>query len=239
MAEYIFSIIESFPNKKVAPTKLESEIRSSKITIALDYISTAEDDCFIYFKEELSSENLDVLKVVLSEHQGEEDIEIPVKAPVVITGLPDYTGHSIYRKSFFYKIEPNKDQTFPESFSEPLALQGGEYVVIGEVNIGDYLEMMITDEMGVLGMGPKKVLQVFFDTEYLCQGAKLENFVTPDMSNPISTFLSVTLRYVSVGEKAPIVIVRYNFRRAGTATKELKRSISKDLKVNVVPPILW
>jgi len=55
--KYTYSISQDFLNAKVNTIDLTSEIRTSSITIALDYINTLNDNCDIWFKNELSEEN--------------------------------------------------------------------------------------------------------------------------------------------------------------------------------------
>jgi len=80
------SISNDFPNKKVDPGKLQAEIYESDITIALDYISTGADNCYIWFKDELSSiDSTATLPAIISAHDGEPLI---IEAPITEDGRP-------------------------------------------------------------------------------------------------------------------------------------------------------
>jgi hypothetical protein len=70
--QYIYSIDNDFPNNVVNTTSLTSEIGESNITVALDYINTDSDYCYIWFKDTLSSGFIDVLDTVISNHSGED-----------------------------------------------------------------------------------------------------------------------------------------------------------------------
>lgn len=70
MAQYNFSITGTTPNKCVNPTTLEVSIENSAITIALDYISTADDIVSVFFKAELSESEQGILLNIISNHDG-------------------------------------------------------------------------------------------------------------------------------------------------------------------------
>ncbi len=69
--KYTYSIQDDFPNHKVAPDRLDQEIRSSDVTIALDHIYTSGDDCDIWFKDELPAEDVGILNGIVAVHSGE------------------------------------------------------------------------------------------------------------------------------------------------------------------------
>ena len=55
--KYTFSISVDFPYAKVSTDRLNSDIRTSTITIALDYINTSGDDCDVWFKDALDGKS--------------------------------------------------------------------------------------------------------------------------------------------------------------------------------------
>lgn len=63
---YSFSITNDFPNSLVNASNLTDEIRSSPITIALDYINTNGDTITIIFKDTLPNQSL--LTTVIANH---------------------------------------------------------------------------------------------------------------------------------------------------------------------------
>lgn len=65
--------IDQFLNDKYDVSKLNKEIISSSITIALDYISGSEEGVDIFFKAELSNEEVIVLNAIISSHDGIEE----------------------------------------------------------------------------------------------------------------------------------------------------------------------
>lgn len=95
---YDFSISSDFPNGKVETTRLTSEIQTSSIVTALDYIGTADDSCSIWFKAELSVEDEATLDAIVSSHSGEFlDVSPPTKVqlysgnavvPAAMSGVP-------------------------------------------------------------------------------------------------------------------------------------------------------
>jgi len=79
--KYTYSIQNDFPNHKVDIPRLTEEIEESEITVALDYIEIVDDDCNIWFKNELDGENRNRLDTVVANHSGEplEDDAVEVK----------------------------------------------------------------------------------------------------------------------------------------------------------------
>jgi hypothetical protein len=78
--KYAYSISEDFPNAKVLPDKLASEIRASAIETALDYIGTSGDVCDVWFRAELSTSDNDRLDSIVAAHDA-----VPVSLPQLVT----------------------------------------------------------------------------------------------------------------------------------------------------------
>jgi len=74
--KYTYSIIGDFPYQKINSPRLIEEIGNSDITIALDYINTSDNDCDIWFKNDLSSDEQTTLSETVSAHSGEQVAEI-------------------------------------------------------------------------------------------------------------------------------------------------------------------
>lgn len=68
---YTYSISSDFTNHRVSLDRLNSEIRSSEIVTSLDSSSTYADDCFIVFKDPLSSSDELLLDGIIESHSGE------------------------------------------------------------------------------------------------------------------------------------------------------------------------
>jgi len=81
---YRFSIQDDFPFHKVAPDRLDKEIRDSDIVIAIDHITTGadgdEDNCDVWFKDELDNDGKVILYgntspattgSIIGDHSGE------------------------------------------------------------------------------------------------------------------------------------------------------------------------
>jgi len=69
--KYTYSIQTDFPNHKVDSTTLITEIGLSSITVALDHIDTAGDDCDIWFKAALSEGEETTLDGIVAAHAGQ------------------------------------------------------------------------------------------------------------------------------------------------------------------------
>ncbi len=70
MQSYTYSIIDDFPNSIVDTTILSKEILDSAITIAVSYIETSNNNCYITFKVPISSEEETTLDGIVSSHEG-------------------------------------------------------------------------------------------------------------------------------------------------------------------------
>jgi hypothetical protein len=84
MAEtsYTYTLL-SFPNHKVASDRLLSEIRASSIVTAVGYINTDAANCYIFFKDALSTGDKNNLDALVAAHSGEP---LPSEAqPVSVT----------------------------------------------------------------------------------------------------------------------------------------------------------
>jgi hypothetical protein len=68
---YTYSISADFLNGKVATDRLTDEIRTSAIVTALNGITTAGDNCDIWFKSALSSGDQAILDGIVDVHTGE------------------------------------------------------------------------------------------------------------------------------------------------------------------------
>lgn len=68
--EYSYSISEDFPNQKVAVDRLTKEIETSDISTTLDYITANDDDCDIWFEDELSAGDQTILDGIVDSHDG-------------------------------------------------------------------------------------------------------------------------------------------------------------------------
>ena len=81
--DYTYSIQNDFPNHKVATDSLAQQIQQSAIVTALDYISTAGDNCDIWFKAELSAGDITILNGIVAAHTG---VPLPNNQPTIQAG---------------------------------------------------------------------------------------------------------------------------------------------------------
>lgn len=78
--KYEFSINNDFPKHAVNSTALGSEIEESSIIVALDYITTDDGTCDIWFKTDLSPADESTLSGVVAAHQNPAIEEAPTMA---------------------------------------------------------------------------------------------------------------------------------------------------------------
>jgi len=90
--KYTYSIQTDFPNHVENSDSLTTEIEVSSITVALDHIDTAGDDCDIWFKAALAEGEETALDGVVAAHQGvapEPPIsEVKLASPETSDGKP-------------------------------------------------------------------------------------------------------------------------------------------------------
>lgn len=90
--KYSFEITTNFINGIVDSTRLTNEIVASTITIALDYIGTADGYCDIWFRSTLTAEDEIILNSIVSTHTGEPITATPqeviIQQPKNADGLP-------------------------------------------------------------------------------------------------------------------------------------------------------
>lgn len=78
-------LVDDFINDKVDATRLTSEIRSSAIVTALDYVNSNGSVCDIWFKAELGESDLTTLSGIIYTHTGATSI---VRVPTMSDGRP-------------------------------------------------------------------------------------------------------------------------------------------------------
>jgi hypothetical protein len=82
---YDYTISTAFPNAKVAPDRLTSEIQASSITVAIDNISTVGDTCAVSFKAALSAGEQTTLAALVAAHSG---VALADAATNVVVSMP-------------------------------------------------------------------------------------------------------------------------------------------------------
>jgi len=83
--KYTFVIATAFPNSKIDSDRLQLEINSSLITIALENVQTHDGYCDVTFKTSLSNNEENILNTIISTHSGEV---FYVGPPLSSTGAP-------------------------------------------------------------------------------------------------------------------------------------------------------
>jgi len=68
--KYLFSVENDFVNKKVNSDRLKQEILNSSIVISFSHITISGDECEVWFKDILSTEDENILNSIISLHDG-------------------------------------------------------------------------------------------------------------------------------------------------------------------------
>ena len=116
MAEttYTFSLVDDFPNQKVDLNKLSVEINASDIITSLSHLNSDNINCYIYFKDTLSSVDSTSLTYIVTHHDG-----IPI-APIEPPTMPD--GRPIVRAD----TRPLNFETYFTMAGDSTAIGSGE-----------------------------------------------------------------------------------------------------------------
>ena len=99
--KYTYSISTDFPNAKLSEDLLTQQITASDIVTALDYVSTSDDVCDIWFKAALSSGDETILDGLVAAHSGEQPDD-----PVTPVALSDVAADDDSR--IRCSVEPRK-----------------------------------------------------------------------------------------------------------------------------------
>jgi len=137
---YTYNIEETFKNG-LATDSLSLTIQQSSITIGLEGINTDSTDCYIVFKDQLSSGELTTLNTIISEHDGK-----PLTQEQIIKTIPllaNYKGKSLYKKGYVGICIKNSTTNFDVSFPDERLLFGGEYNIIGNISTDSTLEAKV------------------------------------------------------------------------------------------------
>ena len=117
--KYTYSISGEFPNQKINSDRLSQEIQDSTIVISLSFISTDGDNCDIWFKAELSSNDQSALDIIVSNHSGEA---LPSQAtPVKIAEIEEGVNQPVSLSSE-YRDKSGKLRVHQTSRKEGLAV---------------------------------------------------------------------------------------------------------------------
>lgn len=116
---YTKSISTDFPNGKVNTSTLVNEINISPIAISLLRIDTEEDNCDIWFRDVLSSEDITVLDALVQAHTGDKSkLEI---STVQIVEESTGTGGFFCTRSINIWAEANSSTTEDVSWPYPVS----------------------------------------------------------------------------------------------------------------------
>ena len=191
-----YSIGTDCPNGRVDLTALSEEVRESAVKVALDYISTDDDDCTIFFKADLDAADITALDAVVAAHQG--DSPEAFADPVVLcdsTGgvLPmtpegrlvtaptfeDTGGFQPKWAGSLYTVQAGATSIFDELVDTERQIRGGWYEILaGPPIIGDYIEFAVVDKDDTLGLFSTYGLPVGTDV------LELQKYVVKEYINP-------------------------------------------------------
>lgn len=147
MAEqtYNYTISTDFPNAVVSASKLQSEVISSSVKVALKGIYRVGDNLSVVFKAPLDNADETALGLspapgvgtVIGDHQGVSD---PKPDAVIIEPTGDLSK-SILASGFMFTAAPNDVTNMDASWPDDRDVQGG-YAEISGHESGDYANVV-------------------------------------------------------------------------------------------------
>lgn len=134
--------------KAVASDRLESEIRSSSITKAIDYISVVGTSVSIYFKDTLSEGEVAVLDALVSSHVA-TNLPQNLVSSVKVEESPPFATPTYRTKrsrtNSIITISPNETKHIDFQMTHELYASGGGVIYTG-AELGDHVTACIYDK---------------------------------------------------------------------------------------------
>ena len=149
-------LVSDTKNNKVALDSLEKEIRESNIIIALDHIINMSTNINIYFKDEISDDEENILTSIINNHEGEPIKDILIQDVNIITENKKTIENGLELPNKFYMSESwvlNIDaseglQEFYLSKPFPIALLNAKMEITSEM-VGDEMEAYVGNPITV------------------------------------------------------------------------------------------
>jgi hypothetical protein len=192
MSKRTYSIQNDFPNHKVDSSRLTTEIQASEIATALDHIDTGGDNCDIWFKGTLTTNDISILNGVVASHSGEP---LNPPQPVDDQGAPYVSlslgkpGRKLCIKGSKFDAPANAITPDDVSFAEEREIQGS-WLEVTNHQPGDYVEMLICLPDGT-------PVGQFGETVYIPPSGKIDQIVAEGTAK-IPAGIKVRLSYVAV-----------------------------------------
>lgn len=194
--------------KEIHSSRLEQEIRDSAIVTALDYINVVGADAVtIYFKDELSLEDEDILDSLVDNHvptpldADPKDVVVvagPTPPPFASKVLPD--GKKLFRRKHGVSETVNANSTGTIELVVPYSLAKINKIEIVNCSVGDLASLKVYDTpQGTLSGVPDLMLNQFGFDVYLPDG------MYSDESNydaDLIQYMKIELTYTNNGESA-------------------------------------
>lgn len=145
---YKYSIYQ-FPNQKVSTDRLLLEINESAIIIAISRIDTYNNIVDIVFKDELSSDDLNLLNTIVSNHSGDPLPEEPqvIKAEILTEHIEYVESGDVLNKFSAETLLIDISSGIYEKVTDfkwniPISLKSGT-IGVSEDMIGDEMEVHV------------------------------------------------------------------------------------------------
>jgi hypothetical protein len=186
---YTYSIENDFPNHAVNSDTLREQVLAAAITSALDRIDTADGDCLIVFRWELSNEEKTLLDGVVAVHDGAANVTSlqPVR-------VQNYTkpGRRLCVVGRRQVATLNTTSELDIAFAEEREIQGVK-VEVANGAPGDWMEFLAEAPLGP--GGSMVTLVQWTDTIYVPPSGVL-NFDSDD-SQTLPAGVTLCLQYHS------------------------------------------
>lgn len=210
--------VTDFLNSKIDSTSLTNEIAQSAITIALDYIDTNVSTCDIWFKDELSENEVVLLNALVAAHEGIAPINTNYDDngnQVVATSVYAFTKEKTKFKGFRYVATAGQTTIFDEEAAKQIYIQGGKGNISNAAD-GDYVEFAIVDKDDVLGLFGGLGLTVGQDV------LEIDKYVETYYPSP-GVLNEIELRVQAAGKLVPGLYLRLIYHSTGNDTDPVIR----------------
>lgn len=193
-------------NKTINVSQLESEIRESSITIALESVTSLDSDVTITFKANLSTQEEDTLDILVDDHVPVSDVNEPT---LVDLNIPkDVDGALLVRSRAFANADGFRFRgasfsgtatamtttNLDYKITEERYINGGR-LLVSNIGDDDKITFQVVDKDNILGYGANVVLDEFIKDYFVPTAGNLE--VRLDYPAKIPANLYLRLKYTN------------------------------------------
>ena len=201
---YIYSIADDTLNGLLDAGKLEEEINDTDITAGMKDITSVGDDISIIFKQELSSEEVNILTTCVNNHDGNPILQ-PQAVRIQETSMAE---RQLFVKGVRFEAELDSVTQFDVQFLFDIELQIIDAFIENHTS-GDYLEFSVH-----VPDSSDYQLSKFGETVYVPPSGEIKPTPSFDTST-IPAYIILRFSYTSVATNGakPIIVAHMRAHR--------------------------